>query len=72
MQQYRSCLIVLLGCILLVLMIVFGGRAYVHWHMAQVNRDLFAVAEQLGYTSAALLQQEFRTRDVNIVFPWNT
>lgn len=72
MQRYRSCLIVLLGCILLVLLVFFGGRAYVHWHMAQVSHDLFTVAAQVGYTPDSLLRHEFRTRDFNIVFPWNT
>ena len=72
MQQGRSCLIVLLGIVLLVLLVFFGGRAYVHWHMAQVNRDLFAVAEQLGYTPDALLQHRVKMRDINLFFPWDS
>jgi hypothetical protein len=72
MQRFRSCLVVLIGFILLVLLVVFGSRAYVRWHMAQVSHDLFTVAGQLGYTPDALLQHRVNTRDFNFIFPWDT
>lgn len=71
MQRYRSCLVVLLGAVLLVLLVVFGGWVYGQWRMAQVNHEVFALAEQLGYTPDALLQHRVKTRDVNLFFPWN-
>ncbi len=71
MQRYRSCLVVLLGTVLLLLLVFFGGRAYVQWHMAQINHHLLSVAEQLGYTPDSLLRREFRTRDFSLFFPWS-
>ena len=71
MKRYRSCFVVLLGCILLVLLVVFGGRAYGHLRMALVNHELFALAEQLGYTPDALLRHRVKMRDFNLFFPWD-
>ncbi len=71
MQRYRSCLAALVGCLLLVLLIGFGGSAYGRLRMAQVNYELFALAEQLDYTPDALLQHRVKSRDHNIVFPGN-
>lgn len=62
----------LTGTVLLVLLLVFGGRAYVQWRMEQVSGELLTLAKQLSFTQDSMLAYEVRTRDFNIVFPWNS
>lgn len=64
MQRNRSCLVVLLGAVLLVLLVVFGGWVYGQWRMAQVNHELLTLAEQLGYTPDDLLRRRVKMRDI--------
>lgn len=65
----------LLGVLLSIPLLCIGvfvfGAYYGQWRMAEVNHELFALAEQLEYTPDALLQHRVRTRDHNIVFPGN-
>ncbi len=61
---------VLLGIPLLCIAIFVFGAYYGQWRMAQVNYELFALAEQLEYTPDALLQHRVKARDFNMFFPW--
>lgn len=49
---------ILFGPPLLCIGVLLIGNYYGPRHMAQVNRDLFALAEQVGYTPNALLRHE--------------
>jgi len=63
---------ILLGIPLLCIGTLVFGHYYGLWRMDQVQRELFTLAEQLGYTPDALLQYRVQSRDFNIVFPWDT
>jgi hypothetical protein len=62
---------ILLGIPLLCIGVFVFGAYYGQWRMAEVNHELFALAEQLEYTPDALLQHRVKSRDHNIVFPGN-
>ena len=67
-DKQRVVLIVL--CIPLLCMGTFAvGAVYGHMRMYLVNRDVFALAEQLGYTPDALLVHRVYDHDFNLFFP---
>lgn len=70
-DKQRVVLIVL--CVPLLCMGTFAvGAVYGHLRMYLVNRDVFALAEQLGYTPDALLVHRVYDRDFNLFPPWDT
>lgn len=40
------------------------SQYYIQWRMGQINRELFALAEDLGYTPDALLQYSVKSHDL--------
>ena len=70
-DKQRVVLIVL--CIPLLCMGTFAlGAVYGHLRMYLINHDVFALAEQLGYTPDALLIHRVYDRDFSPFFPWDT
>ena len=64
----RSCLFVVLGLFIGVLLLIFvGGNVYSAWQLERAHRDLLALAQQLGYTPDAQLAVRLGMGDRNIV-----
>ena len=67
MRKLRSAWGIVAGLVLLAVLLLVGGNAYVRWRMDQVDQGLFQLAAQLGYTPERFIRHEVRSRDVNIV-----
>ena len=67
MKFLRVSLTILAGLILLVVLLLIGGRVYGQWRMNQVTQDLASLARELGYTPDAHLHHEITVRDVSLV-----
>jgi hypothetical protein len=63
MQRFRSCLALSIKILLPFYLLLFGCMTYAPLRMWWINVQLFQVAEQLGYTPAALLQHEVYSHD---------
>ena len=69
-MRRRSSILLVLSAPLLCMGTFALGAVYGHLRMFLVNRDVFALAEQLGYTPDTLLVHSVNGRDFDLFFPW--